>query len=203
MKCFIVCAILAALLCLPACGSAGSPPKTTAAPEIVTELPGEAPTESETVMDSSATSKAPPITTTAATPVPGRSLEFAVGFQINTHGYTEGAARAVLIRSRKALDAFYANDTDGNKHHYQGSLAKYGDAFFRDKALLLLVRQEPSGSNSLRVEGVALSGGVLEARVARSLPGVGTMDMARWVVGIELDAGALPAGEVRARAVYG
>jgi len=116
-------------------------------------------------------------------------MNFTVGFQINTHGYVCGEAeeRAVLVRTRRALDAFYQADPDGNKHFYQAHLANYGDAFFESKALLLVTRRESSGSIALRVEGVELTDGQPKARITRSAPGFGTMDMARWVIGIELE----------------
>ena len=120
-------------------------------------------------------------------------MNFTVGFQVNTHGYVsgEGEGNSVLVRSRRDLEAFYAADRDGNKHLYRPCLAKYGDAFFESKALLLVTRQEGSGSVTLRVEGVDLVDGQPEARIARSAPAFGTMDMARWVIGIELDCDML------------
>ena len=114
----------------------------------------------------------------------------------------EGAQRIALLRTRQALDAFYESDPDSNKQLYRAGLAKYNDAFFRDKALLLLVRQEPSGSNTLEVHGVILESGRMEVRVARVAQEIGTADMARWVIALELDKSALLEGDFPYSAVY-
>jgi len=120
-------------------------------------------------------------------------MDFAVGFQINTHGYVSGESeeRAVLVCTRQELDAYYSADQDGNKHLYQPSLIKYDGAYFESKVLLLITKQEGSGSIVLRVADVELVGSQLKVRIASRMPGFGTMDMARWVVGIELDRDTL------------
>ena len=122
-------------------------------------------------------------------------MDFTVGFQVNTHGCVNGESeeRAVLVRSRQELETYYRDDLDSNRHLYLPRLIKYDDAFFESRALLLVARRESSGSAALRVAGLELIDGQLEARIARSAPGFGTMDMARWVIGIELEKAALEA----------
>lgn len=196
MKRFLPCALLAAFFILPACGAIGGPTEptsTTQADENTTNPVSAKPPATARPYD------LPPA------PVPAQdTLAFEVGFQINTHGYVEGegAQREALLYTRQALESFYESDPDGNKHLYQPGLAKYDDAFFRGKVLLLLVRREPSGSNTLEVHGVTLESGRLEARVARVAQEAGTMDMARWVIAVELDKNALPQGDVPFGAVY-
>ena len=126
-------------------------------------------------------------------------LAFDIGFQINTHGYVEGefgSYTALLLHSREDLDVYYNGDMDGNKNAYLSALEKYNGAFFQDKALLLITRAEGSGSISLQVLDVSLRAEMdrLEVRVLRNLPEMGTGDMARWVIGLELDKNAIPEG---------
>jgi len=120
-------------------------------------------------------------------------MDFTVGFQINTHGYVSGErdGHAELVRTREELDTYYGSDADGNKNAYLPVLAKYDGAFFASKALLLVTRQESSGSVALSVEGVDLVDDRLEVQITRSAPVLGTMDMARWVIGIELERDTL------------
>ena len=119
-------------------------------------------------------------------------MDFTLGFQINSQGYVSGETdRTELVRTREELDAYYSSDADGNKSAYLPMLSKYDDTFFESKALLLVTRQEPSGSVALRVDGVELVNDHLEAQITRSAPGFGTMDMARWVIGIELNKNEL------------
>jgi len=199
MKRFLPCALLAAFFILPACGSIADDPSDTAAETIRAE---------ENTADAVPTAPFP--TTTMPydlppAPVPSQdTVAFGIGFQINTHGYVEGegAQREALLYSRQALAVFYESDPDSNKHLYQPSLTKYDDAFFRDKALLLLVKQEPSDSNTLEVHDVILESGRMEARVARVAQEAGTMDMARWVIAVELNKNALPEGDIPFSAVY-
>jgi len=204
MKRIAICILLGALLLLPACGATEEEtvPDTSAPAATTTELI----TESGTVMENSEMSTSTTNTNkaTAGTAPTHGTLPFTVGFQVNTHGYVGGGREggAILVRSQQALDAFYGNDPDGNKHLYQASLAKYDDAFFESKALLLIIRQEPSGSNRLQVRDVALANGRLVVRVSRTMPGIGTMDMARWVIAIELDNKLLPAGDVPVDVTY-
>ena len=197
-----------------ACGAVIDEPPDSFA--TVTEPTTVQSTENETDMETSeataATAKSTQTTTAEYGPstTPIRStggvvaLSFSVGFQVNTHGYVdgEGSAGAVLVRTRQELDAFYAADRDGNKSSYQAALRKYNGAFFEGKALLLVNRQEPSGSNRLQVTGVMRLGGSLDVSITRTVPEVGTADMARWVIGIELKKDALPAGEIPVSVQY-
>ncbi|NLO63198.1 MAG: hypothetical protein GX099_07220, partial [Clostridiaceae bacterium] len=59
----------------------------------------------------------------------------------------------------------------------------YDDAFFSKNALLIVVVQEPSGSNRHEFLGF---GEKNEIRIRRIVPEVGTTDMADWHILIEL-----------------
>lgn len=99
---------------------------------------------------------------------------------------------AVFIKSRAELNSFFAE----NKSKYDiesknfssayGKLnEKYTDKFFENKALIVIVTSESSGSNYY--VGVFLDEAGNEIRVNRYKPPVGTCDMAYWFIMDEVD----------------
>ena len=71
---------------------------------------------------------------------------------------------------------------------FNNAALKYDDAFFNDKALILIFITEKSGSISHTVH-VKYHGQVLHIDVTRLIPeGFVTMDMARWLAVIELES---------------
>ena len=70
------------------------------------------------------------------------------------------------------------------------ALDKYDDAFFADKALIVLPRKEPSGSNRLEVQSLIDKGnGQYEVNVAEHVPTMGTDDIGYWYILIGIDKG--------------
>ena len=210
--------LLAALLLLPACGPAADAEPTDTRSATTTTLP----TESEATMEDTSTkaadtavqttaattalSTAAASTGTNATNVPATAANgqtpFTVGIQVNTHGYTGTPDRAENIGSRAALQAFYRGSADPNKEMLlQPRLARYDDTFFADRALLLITRTEGSGSISHQVKSVERQGDSLVVYLTRRTPGIGTMDMAHWVIALEVRKSDI-AGAARVEAVY-
>ena len=200
--------VLLPLLLLSACGRIiDEPPEAsfTTESETAMEIPETLAAYNSTADATTGTDRPH---TPSAKPMPTipdervHPLSFTVGFQVNTHGYVDGGGGAFLVRTRQELYAFYESDLDGNKQLYQANLAKYDEAFFEGKALLLITRQEPSGSNRLQVNSVMRVIDSLQVTITRTAPGIGTMDMARWVIAIELNKGSLPGGDIPINVYY-
>ncbi len=75
---------------------------------------------------------------------------------------------------------------------YDGSIsfaeaaADYGEAFFADHILVVALATESSGSNRHGVESVSLEDGCLSVAVRRTVPEIGTADMADWLIVVEI-----------------
>jgi len=203
----LILACLAAAA-LNACGSpiAGAEPTDTQSTAATTILltEGETFTENETAMEEptdarTTTSKPPTAASTrpgttastrpsaAPTTTGGGQIPFSIGVQVNTHGSTGKPDRVEIIRSKAALQTFYNKSSDPNKEALlQPKLARYDDAFFAERALVLITRTEPSGSIRHEVRSVSLQGDLLVVILTRSLPEMQTMDMAHWVIALEV-----------------
>jgi len=104
----------------------------------------------------------------------------------------------VVIRSMADLSAymeFFSEhvlswDADLRPAYMNGLVfGVYTEAFFENYTLIILYFEEPSGSNSHRVDAILENG---EIHVTRILPEVGTADMAGWHVLIEIDNNVAP-----------
>ncbi len=99
---------------------------------------------------------------------------------------------AVFIKSRAELDSFFnknQSEYDFASKDYSSKFSKlnekYTDKFFENKALIIIVTSESSGSNYY--VGVFLDEARNEIRVNRYKPPVGTCDMAYWFIMDEVD----------------
>ena len=114
-----------------------------------------------------------------------------------TGGYVEGIdyPYVVIVQSAEELtnyisenrdefdfESWEATDTE-EAHGMLTAIDAYDDAFFSKNALLIVVVQEPSGSNRHEFLGF---GEKNEIRIRRIVPEVGTTDMADWHILIEL-----------------
>jgi|LSQX01.2.fsa_nt_gb hypothetical protein len=114
-----------------------------------------------------------------------------------TGGYVEGIdyPYVVIVQSAGELtnyisenrdefdfESWEATDTE-EAHGMLTAIDAYDDAFFSKNALLIVVVQEPSGSNRHEFLGF---GEKNEIRIRRIVPEVGTTDMADWHILIEL-----------------
>lgn len=79
--------------------------------------------------------------------------------------------------------------TDASQLPNQKELAEYDDAYFRQKALVLIVQTVSSGSLRLTVQSIDVEDGVAAVSLSKHFPGAdGTCDMATWLLWIEVDA---------------
>lgn len=69
-------------------------------------------------------------------------------------------------------------------------LEAYDEAYFRDHALLLVTETVTSGSVKVEIRSVAVENGIAAVTLDHEIPtGLGTADMATWLLWAEVDAG--------------
>ena len=66
------------------------------------------------------------------------------------------------------------------------AVEKYDESFFENKTLVFVLLSEGSGSVSHKVRSINFNNGVLEVKVKRKVPEIGTCDMAEWTVMFEI-----------------
>lgn len=129
------------------------------------------------------------------------SPEDVIGFQVNDlklHSGEDWGFGPVVIRSVEELELFcdrqaaLYNDWPPTLSKPIDSIveltAKYDNTFFARQSLILLMKQEGSGSNKLQVTEVFwMDSDSIMVTVDRILPGIGTADMAYWYLFIETD----------------
>ena len=101
--------------------------------------------------------------------------------------------KVVFIKSADELNAYksskssdyYFDSGSGSTESFNEATAEYDDDFFKDKAIVMVVTRESSGSNYY--DGVNVNGKEGIIAVYRFCPEVGTADMASWHIIIELD----------------
>lgn len=122
---------------------------------------------------------------------------------IRTDGYHEDVEYpyAVMITSAAQLDRYYEQnkfkyDLERREKVYSDSTIgfldaadKYDEAFFKDKKLVMIILEEGSGSVRHKVTRVGNEAGRLYVSVERIVPEMGTDDMAKWHIILELDRG--------------
>lgn len=104
-----------------------------------------------------------------------------------------------IIGSTAELADYYERNKDTYQFqhgHYGGtSMADdvfgggrgFDDDFFIGNSLLLVILEEGSGSIRHRVESVLPQNGVLLVRIIRTIPEIGTADMAQWHIALALE----------------
>lgn len=121
-----------------------------------------------------------------------RNFGYAVQY-VRADGGFEVDSETVLhvIRSKKELDVYY----DNAKNTYQlgddfiDACSKYNDTYFEKQLLLIVIVEEPSGSNRHRVRRIHAVDGETTVEIERILPEWGDDDMASWHILIEPEAG--------------
>ena len=68
-----------------------------------------------------------------------------------------------------------------------GALAGYGDEFFGEHRLIAVTLTENSGSVSHTVSGLEPTEDGWQVDILRSVPDIGTCDMAAWLILVETD----------------
>lgn len=66
------------------------------------------------------------------------------------------------------------------------AVEKYDESFFEDKTLVFVLLSEGSGSVSHKIRSINFNNGVLEVKVKRKVPEIGTCDMAEWTIMFEI-----------------
>ena len=121
---------------------------------------------------------------------------------VRTDAFTDAGAYPAVrsIFDRQELESYYRaqcfhfdlerreHENDGGSPGFLDVCDSYDDDFFTDNYLIMLVLQESSGSNSHEVLQVCLE--TVEQKIEiwteRSVPEVGTDDMAQWHIILEL-----------------
>jgi hypothetical protein len=129
-----------------------------------------------------------------------RQIPYTPGFQVNTHVREKTDDDAIIITSRTALRAYLLTYGDVN-NLLAPQLTRYDRAWFRNNALVLITRTEGSGSIRHTITDLALRCCELTVYFERSLPGMGTDDMAAWVFALEAQKSDIRAAR-SVRAVY-
>ena len=98
--------------------------------------------------------------------------------------WSEGldAPAAQLVSDADALTALA-----GSLGIEEDALANYGDAFFEEHRLIAVTLTESSGSVSHTVCGLELTEDGWQVDILRSVPDIGTCDMAAWLILVETD----------------
>ncbi len=125
-----------------------------------------------------------------------RGYGYAVQY-IRTDGGYEHEEESVLhiIRSKSELDAYYENKKDiyqldhAEDVSFVEACKKYDMKYFEQQILLMVIAEEPSGSNRHRVQNITEVYGKTTVEIDRLLPECGTDDMATWHILIEPEAG--------------
>lgn len=130
---------------------------------------------------------------------------------IRTNGYVDGVTYPIttVIDSREELDAYYAVNRDTYDMERKEEVAsdstigfldaidQYDDAYFQDNVLVLVLVEEGSGSIRHEVTEVKQMDTVIEIRIKRDVPEMGTDDMAEWHIMVELARESYDTEEIR------
>ena len=120
---------------------------------------------------------------------------------IRTDGYHEDALypAVTVIRSQQELDTYYhenkalyaleprENPATDSTIGFLDACDRYDDTFFKDKALILILLEEPSGSIRHKITSVQQhSNGKLTLNIFTISPEIGTDDLAQWHLFVEV-----------------
>ena len=136
-----------------------------------------------------------------------KSIDFKVQYiRTNASSYDGDNDNLLWITSVEELNDYYEQNKD--KYYLESienpssdqtigfvdAVKKYDEAFFEKNDLILVVLEEPSGSNRHEVTSVDLFASLLDRiayfiqpNIKRIIPEVGTCDMANWHIIIEID----------------
>jgi hypothetical protein len=96
-----------------------------------------------------------------------------------------------VISSKQELDQLYAEKYDMSAYSYiepninfDNAMKNYSEGYFQNKFLVIVVLEEGSGSIRHNVEKIESDGKIF---ISRLVPEIGTADMAKWSIIIELE----------------
>lgn len=165
----ILCAILALLmLCMAGCRGSGEQPSTTATAGTTsgTEPEKTEPTDITVTVPKEGLDNDPS----------GTELAFANAGKTRIT-YTEGQNEVRYVTSVAELPEY-------------GQLAKFDEAFFSEKALIVVVLTVNSGSVKVDIDSIMVDGTTATVTVSRELQGeAATADMATWLLWAEVEPG--------------
>lgn len=112
---------------------------------------------------------------------------------VRTDRYIEDATypEVLVFESRDALHAY--SEFDSLKDACTG----YDEAFFEERFLIMVVVEEPSGSNSHEVTKIQQTEDKTAIYIDRIIPPVGTSDMARWHIIAEVSTPVVTSADVQ------
>ena len=164
----LICLVLSLMLLLTGCRSAGP----------ASGDPATQPSESET----SASVNTDPTETTEITQPTTAILPADAPV---TMGKT-GKLRIAYTGNRSGV--LYVNDPAQLPDYPE--LAGYDEAYFQEHGLLLVTETVTSGSVNVEIQSILVENGVATVTLNHKMPsGLGTADMATWLLWVEVDAG--------------
>ena len=169
--CLIAMLVVFSLLAVTACGDVDTSPPT---PQ---EDPGS-------IADAS-----PPPAVDPAVPPDDLS---SITVLYNRIDWRDDMEDTTIVRTVDELNEFYDELKAVNLNELDDDLVwrftdgKYNDNFFTDNFLVLITVSETSGSNRHALSSISEDNDVLKINIDREVPEVGTMDMAGWLIIIEL-----------------
>ena len=167
----LICLVLSLLLLLTGCRSAGSAADTGATQPVGSEV--------------STTPSTEPSETTENTQPTDESTVALPGNDAVTMGQT-GKLRIAYTGNRSGVRYV----TDPSQLPDYPELAGYDEAFFREHGLLLVTETVTSGSVGVDILSIVVENGMAVVTLDHQIPsGLGTADMATWLMWVEVDAG--------------
>lgn len=118
---------------------------------------------------------------------------------VRTNYVDDAHGKTLVIESIYELDEYFnANKEKHNLKHkekvysdttigFEDAIAEYDEEYFRDHNIVLVLLTECSGSIGHKVISVKTNGGIMEIKIERQVPEIGTCDMAGWHIIIETE----------------
>ena len=110
-----------------------------------------------------------------------------------THGKT------LVIESKEELEEYIKTNMDVHGLHHKekvyedstigfvDAVEEYDEEFFKEKALVIVLLTESSGSIRHKLTKASVKDGTMEIKIERNVPEIGTCDMAGWHVLVETE----------------
>jgi hypothetical protein len=148
-------------------------PRTTSPPAQTTTAP---PTQSSAVV-------------TTTTPPDNRNDVINFGYQRLRGNWLASmdSGEITIIQSRGELERHVGDEDEWHELTSWGSAMKYDNAFFATQMLAVVYLTEGSSSVTHTVTGVERNGDDLDIHITRTVPMLGSADMASWHIFVELD----------------
>lgn len=122
---------------------------------------------------------------------------------IRTNYVDDAHGKTLVIESIDELDEYFnANKEKYNLKHkekvysdttigFEDAIAEYDEGYFRDHNIVLVLLTECSGSIGHKVTSAKTNEGIIEIKIERQVPEIGTCDMTGWHIIIETEKVAI------------